>query len=175
MAVLKIARMGHPVLLARAEPVADPGAPDIRRLVADMIETMDDAPGIGLAAPQVHLPVRLFVMRLPAERNGGIELGPIVVINPSFEPIGPETAMRREGCLSIPGLTAVVPRYVRLRYQGVDCDGMLVGGEVDGLHANVVQHEYDHLDGILYPMRIVDFTTFGFNEEQSRFAARGEA
>jgi peptide deformylase len=169
MALMKIARMGHPVLVAKAEPVPDPGAPEIRRLVADMIETMLDAPGVGLAAPQVHVPLRLFVLHVPAERGGGEEVPPRVVINPSFEPIGEARAPRWEGCLSIPGLRAVVPRWVTIRYRGVDCDGLEVGGEVDGLHANVVQHEYDHLDGILYPMRVTDFSTFGFNEELSRY------
>jgi peptide deformylase len=169
MALLKIARMGHPVLIQRAEPVPDPGAPEIRRLAADMIETMLDAPGVGLAAPQVHVPLRLFVLHLPAERAGGEEVGPLVVINPTFEPVGEERALRWEGCLSIPGLRAAVPRWVRIRYDGVDCDGNPVGGGVDGLHANVVQHEYDHLDGILYPMRVTDFSTFGFIEELNRF------
>ena len=168
MALLKIARMGNPILLQRADPVADPGAPEIRRLVADMIETMLDAPGVGLAAPQVHVPLRLFVLHLPADRAEGEELGPAVVINPSFTPVGDARALRWEGCLSIPGLRASVPRWVRIRYDGVDCDGRPVGGEVDGLHANVVQHEYDHLDGILYPMRVTDFATFGFNEELNR-------
>jgi peptide deformylase len=169
MALLKIARMGHPVLLKRAAPVADPCSPEVRRLAADMIETMLDAPGVGLAAPQVHVSLRLFVLHLPAERNGGAALGPLVVINPSFEPVGEATALRFEGCLSIPGLRGAVPRWVRIRYGGVDCDGRPVGGEVEGLHANVVQHEYDHLDGILYPMRVTDFSSFGFVEELARF------
>jgi peptide deformylase len=167
------------VLLQRAEPVPDPGAPEIRRLVADMIETMQDAPGIGLAAPQVHLPLRLFVLHIPAARaegeGAGQAIGPHVVINPSFTPVGEDRALRWEGCLSIPGLRAAVPRWVRIRYDGVDCDGNPVGGEVDGLHANVVQHEYDHLDGILYPMRVTDFSTFGFNEELNRFPPQSEA
>ena len=169
MALLKIARMGHPVLLERARPVEDPGAPEIRRLAADMIETMLDAPGIGLAGPQVHVPLRLFVFHLPAERSGGEAVPPSVVINPAIELLGDERVMRVEGCLSIPGLRAAVPRHVRIRYGGVDCDGREVGGTVDGLHANVVQHEYDHLDGILYPMRVTDFRSFGFIEEISRF------
>jgi peptide deformylase len=169
MALLKIARMGHPVLLEKAHPVEYPGAPEIRRLVADMIETMVDAPGIGLAAPQVHVKLRLFVLRLPAERNGGTLLPPSVVINPAFEPLDETQTLRWEGCLSIPGLRAAVPRWVRIRYSGVDCDGAPVGGEVDGLHANVVQHEYDHLEGILFPMRITDFSTFGFNEELDHY------
>ncbi len=169
MAILKIARMGHPVLLRRADPVTDPTDPEIARLAADMIETMLDANGIGLAAPQVHVPLRLFVMHLPAARTGDDALPPIVVINPTLAPVGDETVLRWEGCLSIPGLRAAVPRFVRIRYTGVDTAGKPVGGEVDGLHANVVQHENDHLDGILYPMRVLDFATFGFNEELARF------
>ena len=168
MALLKIARMGHPVLLQRAGPVADPGAAEIRRLVDDMIETMLDAPGIGLAAPQVHVPLRLFVFHLPAARSGEAAVAPRAVINPMVELLGEASVQRVEGCLSIPGLRAAVPRHARIRYSGVDCDGAAVGGEVDGLHANVVQHEYDHLDGILYPMRITDFSQFGFAEELAR-------
>jgi peptide deformylase len=174
MSLLKIARMGHPVLTQRAETVDDPGAPEIRRLVADMIETMIDAPGIGLAAPQVHVPLRLFVFHLPPGRADAAALPPSVVINPELEFHDPEQVMRWEGCLSIPGLRAAVPRYARIRYRGVDCDGAPVSGEVDGLHANVVQHEYDHLDGILYPMRVTDFSKFGFSEELARYPTPGE-
>jgi peptide deformylase len=174
MALLKIARMGHPVLLRVAEPVPDPGAPDIRRLAADMIETMLDAPGVGLAAPQVHVPLRMFVLHIPAERNGGGErVAPLVVINPRFTPLDDDMAIRWEGCLSIPGLRGAVPRHVRIRYTGVDCDGRAVGGEVDGLHANVVQHEYDHLDGILYTMRMTDLRQLGFIEEMTRAQQEG--
>lgn len=172
MSLLKIARMGHPVLLARAEPVADPAAPEIRQLAADMIETMDDAPGIGLAGPQVHVPLRLFVMRLPAARNEGEEIGPVVLINPSYEPVGEAMIQSREGCLSIPGLSALVPRHARIRYSGVDCEGQPVSGEASGLLAVVIQHEYDHLDGILYPMRITDWASFVYVEELGRSAAR---
>lgn len=174
MAILKIARMGHPVLLQRAEPVADPGSPEIRRLVADMIETMEDANGAGLAAPQVHVPLRLFVFRVPAGRTepaeGDGEQPTTVVINPELELFDAEEILRWEGCLSIPGLRAAVPRRVRLRYKGVDTDGNPVGGFASGFHAGVVQHEYDHLDGILYPMRMKDFSLFGFNEELARLA-----
>jgi peptide deformylase len=171
MAILKIARMGHPVLIQRAEPVSDPGAPEVRRLVADMMETMEDAPGAGLAAPQVHVSLRLFVFRVqPARAEGDDVIGNTVVINPTLEPAGEERVLRWEGCLSIPGMRAAVPRWARIRYSGVDCDGNPVGGEVGGFHAGVVQHEYDHLDGILYPMRMNDFRLFGFNEELSRMA-----
>ncbi len=174
MAILKIARMGHPVLLQRAEPVPDPTAPEIRRLVADMIETMEDASGAGLAAPQVHVPLRLFVFRVPAARIGADEGGPVpntVVINPELELLGDEMVMRWEGCLSIPGLRAAVPRHARVRYSGVDTAGRPVGAEAGGFHAGVVQHEHDHLDGILYPMRMHDFRHFGFTEELARAAA----
>ncbi len=175
MAILKIARMGHPVLLARAAPVADPGAPEIRRLVADMIETMEDAQGAGLAAPQVHVPLRLFVFRVPpgrtVEGDGDGEMGNTVVINPELEMLGDGMVLRWEGCLSIPGMRAAVPRHVRVRYRGVDTDGNPVGADASGFHAGVVQHENDHLDGILYPMRMTDFRLFGFNEELARASA----
>ncbi len=174
MAILKIARMGHPVLIRPCAPVADPGAPEIRRLVADMIETMEDAPGVGLAAPQVHVPLRLFVFRIPGERNGldpdDLAVGNSVLINPQLELLSEERVLSWEGCLSIPGLRAAVPRAPRVRYQGVDCDGNVVAREVSGFHAYVVQHEYDHLDGVLYPMRMTDFRLFGFNEELNRLA-----
>jgi peptide deformylase len=177
MAILKIARMGHPVLLQRAEPVADPAAPEIKRLVRDMIETMEDAQGAGLAAPQVHVPLRLFVFRVPPGRTepaeGDGEMGNTVVINPELEFLDEDMVLRWEGCLSIPGLRAAVPRRIRLRYTGVDTEGAPVGAFASGFHAGVVQHEYDHLDGILYPMRMTDFRLFGFNEELARAQAAG--
>lgn len=172
MTVLKIARMGHPILLERCQPVADPGAPEIRRLVHDMFETMEDAPGAGLAAPQVHVPLRLFVFRVQPHRSTGTPgdavIGNTVVINPVIEPLGEEMQLRWEGCLSIPGLRAAVPRFMRVRYSGLDCEGRSVTAEVSGFHAGVVQHENDHLDGILYPMRMTDFGRMGFNEEMAR-------
>jgi peptide deformylase len=152
--------------------VPDPGAPEIRRLVADMTETMEDAPGVGLAAPQVHVPLRLFVFRIPAERKGedaeDVGLGNSVLINPEVELLSDDRVLRWEGCLSIPGLRAAVPRAPRVRYRGVDCEGQPVERVVSGFHAGVVQHEYDHLDGILYTMRVTDFRLFGFNEDLTR-------
>jgi peptide deformylase len=172
MTVLKIARMGHPVLLERCRPVADPGAPEIRRLVQDMFDTMEDAPGAGLAAPQVHVPLRLFVFRVQPHRSTGAPddtvIGNTVVINPVVEPLGEEMQLRWEGCLSIPGLRAAVPRFLRVRYSGVDCEGRSVTADVSGFHAGVVQHENDHLDGILYPMRMTDFRQMGFVDEVAR-------
>lgn len=172
MAILKIARMGHPVLLQPCQPVPDPGAPEIRRLVSDMMETMEDAYGAGLAAPQVHVPLRLFVFRVSPERRSDdpddLPMPNTVLINPEVELLTEDRVLRWEGCLSIPGLRAAVPRAPRIRYRGVDCDGNAVERIVTGFHAGVVQHEYDHLDGILYPMRMTDFRLFGFNEELAR-------
>jgi peptide deformylase len=175
MALLKIARMGHPVLLRKADPVPDPGAPDVRRLVADMMETMTDAPGVGLAAPQVYQSLRLFVFRVPGGREtqdpDDTPLDNTVLINPTLELVGEERVAGWEGCLSIPDLRAVVPRASRIRYRGVDCDGNVIEREATGFHARIVQHEYDHLDGILYPMRMTDFRYFGFTAELDRAGA----
>lgn len=168
MALLKIARMGHPVLIRPAEPVPDPTAPEIRRLVADMAETMEDAQGLGLAAPQVHVPLRLFVWRGGA---GNV----IALINPEIEPVGEETEEGWEGCLSIPGLRGCVPRFARIRFRGVDIEGRAVDGEAAGLAARVIQHETDHLDGVLYPMRMPDLSLWGFTEELSKAAAAARA
>jgi peptide deformylase len=166
--------MGHPVLLQKCEPVNDPGAPEIRRLVADMMETMEDASGAGLAAPQVHVPWRLFVFRISPGRTeedpADTPIGNTVLINPEIELLSEERVLGWEGCLSIPGLRAAVPRSPRIRYRGVDCDGNPVQRDVSGFHARCVQHEYDHLDGILYPMRMGDFSLFGFTEELARAA-----
>ncbi len=164
MAILKIARMGHPVLLREAEPVSDPTTPEIRRLVADMAETMRDAQGIGLAAPQVHVPLRLFVWR-----NDGDAVS--VLANPEVEPVGEEMESAWEGCLSIPGLRGCVSRPRRVRFRGLDAEGRPVEGEAEGMAARVIQHETDHLDGVLYTMRMEDFALFGFTEEMARAAA----
>jgi peptide deformylase len=156
MTVLKIAQIGHPILLERCQPAADPGAPEIRRLMQDMFDTMDDAPGAGLAAPQVHVPLRLFVFRVQPHRSTGAPgdtvVGNTVVIIPVVEQLGDKMQLRWEGCLSIPSLRAAVPRFLRIRYSGVDCDGQPFTADVSGFHTGVVQHENDHLDGILYPV-----------------------
>jgi peptide deformylase len=169
MAILKIARMGHPVLASPAAPVSDPTSPEIRALVEDMIETMIDAPGTGLAAPQVHVPLRVVVFLVRKERctdipgDGPVDL--TVLINPELTPLGEETDLGWEGCLSVPGLTGKVPRFRRLRYAGLGLDGKRFERECAGFHARVVQHECDHLDGILYPQRMDDLGDFGFAEE----------
>ena len=170
MAILKIARMGHPVLLARAAPVQNLAAPDLQRLLADMAETLEDAGGVGLAAPQVFRPLRLFIYRVPQDRDEeGEEMPLTTVINPEITPLGEAKMLGWEGCLSIPGLRAAVPRYRNIRLTGLDEAGQPLDRTLSGFAARVAQHETDHLDGILYPMRMEDFRYFGFNEETARY------
>jgi peptide deformylase len=172
MALLKIARMGHPVLRTRAQEVPDPTAPWVRQLVDDMIETMEDAGGTGIAAPQVHAPYRLLVFQVLGERvselPGDGEQPLTALVNPEIELIGDERVLGWEGCLSVPGLRGVVPRHLRVRYRGFGLDGEEIVREAAGFHARVVQHEYDHLDGILYPQRITDHRLLVFLEELQR-------
>jgi peptide deformylase len=172
MALLKIARMGNPILRARAAEVEDPTAPWVRRLVGDMVETMEDAGGTGIAAPQVHAPQRIVVFRVPGERlsdlPGDVEQGLTVLINPVIEALGDERAFAWEGCLSVPGLRGVVPRHLRICYRGFGLDGETIAREVEGFHARVVQHECDHLDGILYPQRMTDHRLLVCVEELQR-------
>lgn len=165
MPVLPIARMGNPILRVPAAPVADPTDPAVARLAADMIATMLDAPGVGLAAPQVSEPLRLIVFRVPADRGEGEEVATTVLVNPVIEPLGDETALGWEGCLSIPGLRGLVPRWTRIRYRGNGLDGARIEREVSGFHARVVQHEVDHLDGVLYLDRMDDLTLLACTEE----------
>jgi peptide deformylase len=160
MALLKIARLGHPVLLRRADPVPDPTTPEMRRLVADMAETMLDASGLGLAAPQVHISLRIFVMR-----DGD---SVFALFNPEIAPLSEEREDGWEGCLSIPGLRGEVSRAARIAWRGLDAEGQAVKGEADGMAARVMQHEFDHLEGILYPMRMQDLSRLGFVEELAR-------
>jgi peptide deformylase len=172
MALLKIARMGHPVLRTAASVVDDPTAPWVRRLVEDMVETMEDAGGTGIAAPQVHEPHQIVVFRVPDDRltemPGDVAQDLTVLINPVVETLGQERALAWEGCLSVPGLRGVVPRYLRVRYRGTGLQGEVIEREVAGFHARVVQHECDHLDGFLYPQRMTDHRLLVFLEELQR-------
>ncbi len=169
MAILKIARMGHPVLLARAAEVEDLAAPALARLLVDMAETLADSGGVGLAAPQVFVSQRIFLFHVPASRSDtGAALPLRAVINPVLTPLSDEKMLGWEGCLSIPGLRAAVPRFTHIRLTGLTPDGAKLDEELTGFAARVVQHEADHLDGILYPMRMEDFRYFGYNEELER-------
>lgn len=175
MAILKIARMGNPVLREVAQPVADPCAPAVHALVRDMVETMIDAGGAGLAAPQVHVPLRIVIFRLPespapeGRAYDRSSLGAVrVLVNPEITPIGTEREWGWEGCLSLPGLRGIVPRHRAIRYRATGLDGVTIETEAAGFHARVVQHECDHLDGTLYPMRMTDLRLLGFVEEWDR-------
>ena len=182
MAILKIARMGHPVLKRVAQPIDDPGAPEVRRLVNDMLDTLEDAGGTGLAAPQVHVPRRVvlfYVSTERAQRENGREDGedgedapdeaeevPLtVLVNPTIEPLTEEMVVSWEACLSLPDLAGRVPRYKAVRYRGFDLRGEEIVREARGFHARVVQHECDHLDGVLYPQRMTDLSTLTFASE----------
>lgn len=169
MAILKIARMGHPVLLKRAEEIPDPTAPEIRRLAADMAETLADAGGAGLAGPQVHASLRIILFQAPPSRGGDTDpraVAPLtVLINPEIEALGTETEEDWEGCLSLPELMGRVPRARHIRYRGLGPDGAVIAREATGFHARVVQHEFDHLEGILYPRRLADPRAFIFESE----------
>lgn len=175
MAILKIARMGHPALMRPALPVSDPTAPEVAGLVEDMIETMEDAGGVGLAAPQVHVPWRLVIFFVPEGRGGADSMPLTVLINPEIAPLDENMEDAWEGCLSLPGLTGLVPRHRRIRYTGFDLSGARIEREAEGFHARVVQHECDHLDGCLYPMRMRDMSQFGFVEDMRRGAVEQKA
>jgi peptide deformylase len=176
MAILKIARMGHPVLQGRAQEIADPTDPEVSRLVQDMVDTLNDVGGLGLAAPQVHVAQRLVIFHIPSSRadeddqDGAQPL--IVLVNPVIEALSPEQELGWEACLSLPGLTGEVPRYTHIRYRALDLQGRPVEREAKGFHARVIQHECDHLDGVLYPMRMEDMANFGFVEDIRRARAQ---
>jgi len=174
MSVLEIIRMGHPVLRRVAAPVADPTGPEIRELIAGMKAALAAAPGVGLAAPQVAVASRVILYRVPPERASGTPddtpLDTSALINPVLEPLEEdELAFGWEGCLSIPGLRGLVPRYRRVRYRGLDADGKPVEGIAGGFHARVLQHEVDHLDGVLYLDRMPDLAFLTFDEEMAHF------
>jgi peptide deformylase len=162
-----VLRMGDPLLFARAAPVTQFDTPELRALIQDMDDTMRSKNGAGIAAPQigVSLQVVIFGVGINPRYPNAEQVPYTVLINPTLEPIGEQMEEGWEGCLSVPGMRGVVPRYGELRYRGFDPFGQAIERTVRGFHARVVQHETDHLLGILYPMRIRDLRLFGFNEE----------
>jgi len=167
MPIRPVLRMGDPVLLKQAEPVDAFDTPELHALVQDMQDTMKAKSGAGIAAPQIGVSLQVVIF--------GVEVTPrypdapavpfTVLLNPVIEPLDDEMEDGWEGCLSVPGMRGVVPRYTRIRYRGFDPLGNPIDRRVGGFHARVVQHECDHLAGILYPMRVRDLRLFGFNEE----------
>ena len=167
MSILKVARLGHPVLRLKSSDVevADIKAGKFRALIGDMIETMHEYEGVGLAGPQVHLPLRIFVFEVQekvAKRRGIAKLNAGVFFNAVYEPIGTETITDWEGCLSVPFLGGEVPRYKRLRLRGLDHEGNEAELEVTDFTARIFQHEVDHTDGHVYVDRMPDLTTLGY-------------
>ena len=164
MAVREILKMGDARLLRIAKPVQRFDTPDLHALIADMFDTMRAAEGAGLAAPQIGVDLALVIFGFTTNRRYP-DREPVpetVLLNPSIEPLSDEEDEGWEGCLSVPGLRAVVPRFARIRYRGVDQFGNSIEREAEGFHARVVQHECDHLIGKLYPMRVRDFSRFGY-------------
>lgn len=175
MAIREVVKMGNPLLLQVAAEVRDFDTPQLDALVTDMFDTMNALDGAGLAAPQIGVGLRVVIFGVEANpRYPEVEAVPTtVLINPTITVLGDEMDEDWEGCLSVPGLRGLVPRFKRIRYSGFDQRGAAIVREVEGFHARVVQHECDHLDGILYPRRIRDMRMFGF--EQELFQESGEA
>src|SRR3984957_17257032 len=166
MAIREVLKMGDPRLLALSEPVGEFGTPELDMLITDMQDTMRHLNGAGLAAPQIGVGLRVVIFGFE-ENPRYPEADPVpftVLINPQLTPLGDTLDEGWEGCLSVPGMRGLVPRYRELRYTGFDAAGNPIDRTVNDFHARVVQHEVDHLDGILYPRRIRDLTQFGFNE-----------
>lgn len=164
MTVRPILKMGDPRLFQVAQPVGQFDRPELHALIADMFDTMQAANGAGLAAPQIgiSLQIVIFGFKHNTRYPDAPEVPETVLLNPVLTPLSDEQEEGFEGCLSVPGLRGSVPRYTRLRYQGFDQYGQPIDRTVEGFHARVVQHEVDHLLGVLYPSRIKDFTKFGF-------------
>jgi peptide deformylase len=164
MAIREILKMGDPRLLRVAAPVQQFDTPELHALIADMFDTMEAADGAGLAAPQIGVDLQVVIFGF-SKNDRYPDAPPVprtVLINPSIKPLSETIEEGWEGCLSVPGMRGVVPRYARIRYTGVDPKGQAIDREAEGFHARVVQHECDHLLGTLYPMRIRDFSKFGF-------------
>ncbi len=175
MAILKIAKIGHPILLKKTKEVKEIGSDSIKKIVYDMSNTMLDAKGIGLAAPQVHIDKSILIFRNPEidnSQDSSIQI--TALINPVIDNIGEETNDSWEGCLSIPGMLGLVRRYSKIRYSGYDIDGNKITNEAEGLHARIVQHEYDHLIGMLYTKRLAHKDAFGFEEEIENYWKENE-
>jgi peptide deformylase len=167
MAVKAVLRMGDPRLLEVSRSVERFDTAELRELLIDMQDTMHALNGAGLAAPQIGVPLRVVIFGMQSNpRYPDAEPVPFtVLVNPVLETLGDDLEEGWEGCLSVPGMRGLVPRYKRLRYRGFDASGHAIDRTVDDFHARVVQHECDHLDGVLYPMRVRDLRDFGFTEE----------
>lgn len=174
MTVLPIARMGAEVLKQRADEVSDFTDPALGALINDIIDTMINSHGVGLAAPQVFAPKRIVLFFVPASRNDGVDVPLTVMINPIIHPATDVQVAEYEACLSVPGLTGKVPRWTKIRYSFQDISGARIEREAVDFHARVVQHECDHLDGMLYPLRMTDLSTLAFVDALQGERGEGE-
>ena len=167
MTTRQVLRMGHPLLLEKSHPVSEFNTFSLQSLVQDMRETMIAEDGAGIAAPQIGVLLRVVMFELVDNPRypDEVEVPFTVLVNPEIEPLSDQQSLGWEGCLSVPGLRGLVSRYEHIRYRGFSVEGQPIEREVTGFHARVVQHECDHLDGILYPQRITDMRQFGFKEE----------
>lgn len=171
MSIVPIARLGQPVLLTKAAAVADVHAAAVRTLLADLHDTLADSGGLGLAAPQISVSLRVILALPIADRGEREGKAPLALINPELAPLSEEMEGGFEGCLSIPGLRGWVPRHRAVRYRALDRDGRQIAGEAHGLFARILQHELDHLDGILFPMRMTDLRRLAFVDELPHLSA----
>ena len=166
MPIRPVLKMGEPLLLAKAEPVTQFDTPELHALIVDLFDTMIATKGVGIAAPQIGVSLQVVVFGFEQnERYPDADAVPqTILLNPVITPLDEAMESGWEGCLSVPGLRGVVPRHTRIRYQGFDQFGNPIDRTVSGFHARVVQHECDHLFGVLYPQRITDMTQFGYTE-----------
>ncbi len=175
MTIKPILKMGNPILRRIAEPVDDPQSDEIRNLVEEMNRSMEEVGGVGLAAPQIGISLQLVIYEVPAARmqseddETAMAIPPTILVNPVITPLSDEKDLGWEGCLSVPGLRGLVPRYTNIRYAGLTLEGQKVEVEATGFHARVVQHECDHLDGILYPERMTDLKFLVYETEMQAF------
>jgi len=175
MAVKPIVKMGNPVLLKPASPVTNIRAPEIRELIQDMFDSLEAVGGVGLAAPQIAVGLQVVIVKIPKarmalEENQSVEnVGPKTFINPTIEGIGAADQLGWEGCLSVPGLRGLVPRYPSIHFTAQDPEGNEIDQVIDGFYARVLQHECDHLSGILYPQRMTDLKHLVYEEEMNSF------
>lgn len=175
MAVRPILRMGHPVLRQRAAAIDSVQAPEIIHLIQDLRDSMAAAGGIGLAAPQIGIPLRVVLYSVPAQRMAAADqttpsegVPPTVLINPVLTPVSDQKVEGWEACLSVPGLIGRVPRFEKLAFRALNPEGMVIEGKAEGFHARVLQHECDHLDGILYPQQMTDLRWLMFADEAQK-------
>ena len=174
MSILKIAKLGHPILLKKTAEVKEIASENIKKIIYDMTETMLDANAIGLAAPQVHINKRIFVYQKPDTVTNDSNIKITALINPKIEKVSEQINDSWEGCLSIPGMLGLVRRFTKIEYSGYDIEGNKIMSSAEGLNSRIIQHENDHLNGILYTKRLAHKDAFGFENEIEKYWKQNE-